>query len=421
MVPPYFEIDAANRLVIDGVKVEDVAERYGTPTYVIAIRTLDAMARRVWEWGVPLDTEIDVAFACKACPIPAVVRALAMSGTGAEVASGLELELALASGVPAARIIFNGPGKADNEIESALDLGIGMLNVECERELSVISRRGNVGNTTQIGVRIAPRPEENGGRVPSRFGVPASAVRDLVAAFPRVRFSGLHFHLGTNIPSAGRYAAAFRTVRVALDMLADAPNFVPAYLDVGGGFCPPISTVRGELEQYDVRRHGETYEETLAREGKELFSSFGLERLVIEPGRYLAAPAVCLLTQVLDKRRDDRGLALVVDAGQRLVSTNFADIVHDVVVASSVRPEGATIPTDVYGPLCYESDVIARGLPLPPVEPGGLIAVLDCGAYDIPLASPFIRGLPSFVTVESGCAREIRPRQGFQEVFGQYC
>ncbi len=420
MLAPYHEINDSNQLLIDGVSPIDIVMEYGTPVYVVSKRNLETMLNEIRKWDPSSYCSFQVAFAYKACPIPAVTRILSTLGAGAEVSSGLEMDLALKSGVPPEKIVFNGPYKSREEIKQSLELGIGVLNTESEEELRIITQMEFKGST-KFGVRIAIGNYSEGRTTSSRFGFPIEELRYILKKYPNIKITGIHCHAGTNIVKAGTYKHAYEQIKRAIDALRDIPNFSPNFIDIGGGFSPPISTIRNELENYDLLRNDMTYAEVIAEGLRGIINcnnnAGDLEYHIIEPGRYLVATAVCLLTIVTDIRYGDIDQTVIVDAGQRLISTNFTNVVHDIVNASNARVDTCTIPTNIYGPLCYEADIIAKGLPLPPIKHGDILAVFDCGAYDIPLASAFIRPLPPIVLVDSGHVSLVRRRQQFSDVF----
>ncbi len=404
-----------------------VAERHGTPCYVYSAASLVGRYRRIrdafaaWE---PL-----VCFSVKSCANLSVLRLLAGEGSGFDVVSGGELYRALLAGADPRKIVFAGAGKTEAEIEQALDAGILMFNVESAPELAAIDRAARRrGERARVALRINPdvdpgtHEKTTTGKGGTKFGIGVQQAERLAreaAAWPGVEVRGLHFHLGSPIYSAEPYERALQVLLPLVERLR-AAGLAPDTLNLGGGWCISYT---GE----DVPGP-ERYAEALRS---------GLEKsacpvIIIEPGRYIAGNSAILLTRVVYRKESQFGKTfLICDAAMNdLIRPTLYGAFHRVWPVESpdgmpavIQPERQafegrqTEPVDVVGPVCETGDFLARGRPVPRVEAGGLLAVLDAGAYGFVMSSNY-NGRPraAEVMVDGAQCRLIRRRETYDEL-----
>jgi diaminopimelate decarboxylase len=406
-LPEYLHRRADGQLLLEGHCLKAMASQFGTPLYIVsaaAMRHAGQSARRLVDSYCPGGF---VCYAYKANALASICALLDREGIGAEVSSPMELRLALDIGVEPGRIIFNGPLKSDDALRLALKVGVGYLNADSFAELQRIDRIAmERGRVAEVGLRIGPRVAQDLHGRPTRFGVDCAnelALRCLREArqLNWVRLCGLQFHLGTQIGSIDPYARAISEAVELMSRGLDEDLLKACYLDIGGGFAVAPSTCRPEVEAYGRSQVEENLlERVLEYAARAVEPLSPRPRIIIEPGRALVARSVVLLTRVISKLSHKVTSGFIVDAGQSMVSSNLSlKIFHDVLVVKDITGHHE-VPTNLYGCLCYESDIIALGLPLPPLVDGDLIVVLDCGAYDMPLASSFIVPRPAVVLVD---------------------
>lgn len=385
---------------IGGVSSAGLAARFGTPLYAY---DGDALRRRYRAFAAAFASRPSlVCYAFKANPLKAVARILAREGAGCDVVSGGELSRALAAGFRPERIVFSGVGKTEDELRAGLRAGIRAFNVESPAELSLLSRvAGRLGRRAPFAVRVNPGIRAGGhahivtGVAATKFGVEAAEAAALyrkAAGDRRLRAVGVQCHLGSQILSSDPYRRAL----AGLLRLADA--FGPfGHIDLGGGMGVG----------YDGG--GDLSPGVLARavlgplKGRP-------ETLVLEPGRWLVAPVGTLLCRVLLLKRSSRRRFVVVDAGMNdLLRPALYSARHRVV---PVTPRRGSMTADVVGPVCETADYLARGVRLPALRPGDLLAVLDAGAYGSSMGSQYNSRLrPAEVLVEGRRARLVRRRE----------
>jgi diaminopimelate decarboxylase len=370
--------------VTDPGLLVEAAERFGTPLYVT---DLDVAAARARAWAAALPGAL-VAYAVKANPDPALLRRLAGDGIGFEVVGPVELALALRAGADPQRIVVNGVGQTDADLDAALASG-ALVNAESLSALAALlaAGGGRVGIRLNPGIAADTHPHLATGAAGSKFGI---ALDELPAARRALDGAGrtlasVGAHIGSDISDVEPFA------RLAA-LLADCSRDLnTARIDLGGGFTgAPADFARA------VGAH-------LPDPG----------RLIVEPGRGIVASAGWLLTRVV--RVQARG-HLVADAGMtELIRPMLYGARHPVSVLQHGTATGERTWT-LSGPVCEAGDILADGLALVAGE-GALLALGEAGAYGLAMASGYNgRLLPAQAVIESGSVRLSRRRQTLEDV-----
>jgi diaminopimelate decarboxylase len=402
---------SAGGLSCDGVGLEPIVERVGTPLYVYSARAI-ADAYGVID-GAFAPHPHAIHYALKANSTLAIVRLLRSLGSRADANSGGEIEVARRAGFEPGELVFTGVGKTDDELRKAIDLGIGTINAESAGELDRIADLADaMGRRVRVALRINPdidagsHPHISTGLRINKFGVPLHEARAIYRerrARAGLVFVGVHVHIGSQITTEGplrRAAAALATL--ALELRAD--GFALEHVDLGGGLgiayegrpiLTPAEYAAAVLPE--VRRAGLP--------------------LVLEPGRAVVGHAGALVSRVVDTKRypDGRRFA-VLDAGMsELLRPALYGSFHQIVPVTP-RP-GDLSAWDVVGPICETSDAFARDRPLPELRVGDLVAILDTGAYGAAMASNYNRHpLAPEVLVSGGQWTVIRRRQTIDDM-----
>jgi diaminopimelate decarboxylase len=409
-------------LLCENVPLDRIADEVGTPFYAYSRGRMLANLRSVTE-GLA-DADRLVCFALKANLNPHIVRLFAGQGCGADVVSGGELKLALKAGVPANRVVFSGAGKTDPEIESAVRSGVYAINAESVEEIDVIHEiASRLGMQARVSIRVNPmvdpktHPYIATGLRESKFGIPAERVLEAcekAAALPRLRLTGLHFHLGSMIFETSPYveAAGFlaRLVR-KLQALRIPIEFV----DIGGGLGVDYEAAE-EDDEAESRKGTRLTPGALFSAVLPVFRGFGL-KLVFEPGRYLVADAGVLVARVTFTKTSEAKRFAVVDAGMNdLIRPSLYDAFHRIVPVR--RTSASSVCYDVVGPVCESADFFAQDRLLPEVRRGDLLAITCAGAYGYTLASNY-NGRPRApeVLVDGDQYMVIRQREPVEDLW----
>ncbi|AKA04254.1 diaminopimelate decarboxylase [Streptomyces noursei ZPM] len=355
---------------------------------VAGIRRSAAELRSAFAEFTAPGTQVLHAFAVKAASLVPVLRLLAQEGIGCEVASPGELALARAAGVPARHTVLDSPAKTLPELREALALGIA-VNVDNHEELSRIDRMmASAPSAAPIGLRI--NPQIGGGAIgamstatdTSKFGIPLRdpGAREWVvrACLDRPWLTRLHAHVGSQGMPLERMAEGVRALYDLAEEIneqAGSPRITT--LDIGGGL--PVN-----FSSDAVTPTYREYAALLRSAVPGLFS--GRYGLVTEFGRSLLAKHGMVLARVeYAKWAGGRSIALTHAGAQVATRTVFAPASWPIRVAAydaAGRPKtGAPVPQDIAGPCCFAGDLVAENRPLPRLEAGDHVALLDTGAY----------------------------------------
>ena len=380
-LPPEFA-SQQGKLTIAGRDAEEwVAEAGDTPVFVYdtaIVATRVARFRQAF-------AGVDLHYAIKANPLPALLEAVAPLVDGLDVASAGELQRALAT-KPAAAISFAGPGKRDDELAVAIGAG-ATLNVESEGEAARAFAIGDrLGLVPQLAVRVNPDIELRGsgmrmGGRPSPFGVDADRAAALVETIVTAgaAWRGFHIYAGSQALDADAIIETQRATIALAARLADAVGVTPPIVNLGGGFGVPYFAGDRSL---DVQTVGIALETALAERPAILAGS----RFAIELGRWLVAECGVYLTRIVDRKQSGGETFLIVDGGlnhQLAASGNFGTVVrrnYPLAIARAIgAPAAETV--SVVGPLCTPLDRLGDRIALPIAAPGDLVAIFLAGAY----------------------------------------
>jgi diaminopimelate decarboxylase len=398
-------------LCCDGLSLESLARRYGTPLHVVSANAIRSAIRELKDAFGRFDPLI--CYAMKANGTLGILRLVAREGLGAEVVSGGELYRALRAGVRPDRIVFSGVGKTDEELEASLRAGILLFDVESEPELEALSRAAcRTGRRARVALRINPHVDAHThryittGTAETKFGIDirrAEAAFELAARLPGLEVAGLHTHIGSQITDAAPFAAAAKRVDALLDRL-ERHGLHLRYRNIGGGFGIQYTPSGSRL---DVRTVADRLAPSLARRPL---------RLVLEPGRFLVGEAGTLLTKVLYLKRGAVKTFAIVDAAMtELIRPCLYRAFHEIV---PVRPRrGRRKRMDIVGPVCETADFLGLDRRLPPLRSGDLLAVLAAGAYGAAMSSRY-NGRPraAEVLVDGRRATVIRRRETYADL-----
>jgi diaminopimelate decarboxylase len=398
-------------LCCEGVRIEDVADGVGTPFYLYSHATLTRHFRAFDQAFDGIDRL--VCYSAKANSSQAILRLFARLGSGLDIVSGGELFRGLNAGFDPAKIVYSGVGKTAAEIDSALQHGIFMLNIESRPELELINERaGLLGCRAPVAVRVNPdvdpktHPYISTGLKKNKFGLSPQAALGVYRDAQRmahIEIKGIDCHIGSQITEADPFRDALERLRALIDQLT-REHIDIRVVDVGGGL--------GITYQDEQPPHPKVYGDAI-REGLS-----GLDvRLVLEPGRVIVGNAGLLVTRVLYRKAGDRKSFLVVDAGMNdLIRPSLYDAHHDVWPLREVYGQHR-IMADVVGPICETGDFLCRDREVPDTPPGDLLAVMSAGAYGFTMASNYCSRLrvPE-VMVKDDAFHVIRKRQTYEDL-----
>ena len=386
-IPPGLEADAQGRLLIGGQDVETlVSEAGGTPLFVYDSHAIGA---RVASFRAFFPEDVALHYAVKANPYGPLLEAMAGLVDGFDVASAGELGRVAHLGLP---ISFAGPGKRDQELETAIRAGVTInLESEGEAERALAICKGE-GLTARLAVRVNPPFGLRGsgqkmGGLPSQFGVDHDRAAALIRRIAEAGgdWQGLHIFAGSQALHADALIDLQReTVALAASICEEAGR-APPHVNLGGGFGIPYFA---KDEPLNVESVGTALVNALAGRPKILAGT----EFAIELGRWLVGEAGVYLTRVVDRKESSGKIFLVTDGGLHhmlAASGNFGQLLrrnYPVAVASRFGAS-ANEEASIVGCLCTPLDLLADEVALPAADVGDLVAVFCAGAYGLS-ASP---------------------------------
>jgi diaminopimelate decarboxylase len=369
------------------VPLKRIAAEVGTPAYVYSLATL----RRHYNVFDQAFAKVShmVCYSVKANSNLALLRAFAKLGSGFDIVSGGELFRALKAGGDPKKMVFSGVGKKKSEIESALDAGILMFNVESEEELTTLNEvSAAVGKKAPISLRVNPdvdpqtHPYISTGMKKAKFGIEIKKSIETykkALSMKNLEVVGVDCHIGSQLTSLTPFIDALAKVREYLDrVLAGEMKKEGArirYLDLGGGL--------------GIHYHDETpplpedYAKAIIKglEGLDI-------TLILEPGRVIVGNAGILLTEVQYIKETETKKFVIVDGGMN-------DLIRPALYGSYqaiqpvVQTQAETINADVVGPICESGDFFAKDRDIARPKRGDLLAVMSAGAYGFTMASNY--------------------------------
>lgn len=420
-------MNAQGHLEIGGCDAVALAERFGTPLYVLdeeAFRTKCREYRRAFESRYPNTV---IAYAGKACLNRALCRMVHQEGLSLDVASIGELMTALTASFPAQDLHLHGVYKTEEELRLAIESRVGAIVIDNFDEIARLKRVLDtlpLSHPVAVLIRVAPEVEASThplirtGQLDSKFGFhiisgDAQCAVEQVLSEPRLSLKGFHCHIGSQIDDLTAYAEAVRAMVGFSAQVRQRTGFTPAVLNLGGGLAvrytpedtPPtpdalaevlIDTLRAECRRHQLPEPA----------------------LVVEPGRSLIAEAgvtlyrVGAVKRVPHQRPDLPTDYLIVDGG---VSDNprpqMYGARYTAVNAHKAAPHLPTRPYRILGKHC-ETDPLIEWADLPETQTGEVIAVLTTGAYAYSMSSNYNRyPRPAMVSVSNGQARILVERE----------
>lgn len=332
-------------------------------------------------------------YALKANANPRILSIIHGYGLGADCVSGGEIRAAIQAGFPVSKVVFAGVGKADWEINLALDHNIFCFNVESIPELEVINELAAAkGKTASIALRINPNVVADThhyittGREENKFGIAledVDKVIDVALSSSNIKLIGMHFHIGSQILEMNNFAGLCSRINELQDQLAKR-NILLEHINVGGGLgidyhYPSKQSIP------DFTNYLKTFRSMVKlREGQTLH---------FEPGRSVVGQCGSLITKVLYIKEGTKRTFAIVDAGMTdLIRPALYQAYHKIENCSS---EEVVVKYDVVGPICESSDCFGKDVELNKTKRGDYLALRSAGAYGEVMASQYnLRRLP---------------------------
>jgi len=423
LFPLSSKVSDEGHLIIGGCDTVELAAEFGTPLYLFDEFSLRSKCAEFKKEFAQHGLNTMVIYACKAFINRALALIFKEEGLGLDVVSPGELSIAQSVDFPLDMVYFHGNNKSAEELRLALERRVGRIVVDNFHELALLSEIAKEqGYTPDILLRLSPAVEPHThkyiatGVIDTKFGFPLASAEEAVAqaiAAPDLNLIGLHFHIGSLISEVEPYE---QSVELILNLAAEMKRkhgFELRELNVGGGFAiqytldsppPPISV------------YAEAIASRIISKCQEL--RLAPPRLIVEPGRAIVGQAGVALYKA-GAVKDIPGVRcyISVDGGMAdNIRPALYGAKYEAVVANKVLEKESREVT-IAGRFCESGDILVRDVSLPPVSAGDIIAIPDCGAYCLPMASNYNASLkPAIVLVKEGEARLIRRRETLDDL-----
>ena len=423
---PNLSINSENHLVIGQHDTVELAKKFGTPLYVL---DEDLMRDNCRAYKNAIDTYYDghglVLFASKALCTMYTGRLVAEEGLGADVVSGGELYTLYKAGFPMEKVFFHGNNKTPDEIELALNCGVGHIVVDNKYELELLNRIANEKNVNQrILFRIKPGIDAHThdfvktGQIDSKFGVAlengeAYEIHKLALSMSNIQIDGVHCHIGSQIFDVEPFCEAAKVMMGFISDLYDELGIKVKILNLGGGFGIKYTATDDPIAPSEYIHKVTNVVKELAQE-----KGIDLPFLVFEPGRSIVASAgITLYTVGCVKEIENVRTYVSIDGG---MCDNPRYILYGskytAVLANNASAEPVA-PITIAGKCCESGDLIQEHVMMPQIHVGDTLAVLATGAYNYSMSSNYNRiPRPPIVAVSGNEAKIIVKRETYDDL-----
>lgn len=425
---PVGTISSEGHLIIGGCDTVELAREFGTPLIVLdeqMIRTNCQLYRSAFKKLYP---QGQVVYAAKAFTCVAMCRIVESEGLFLDVVSGGELYTAMKAQFSPEKIFFHGNNKSREELEMAIQYGVGRIVVDNPYELKLLEpltkkRKKPIGIFFRITPGVEPHTHHyvQTGQSDSKFGftllddVLYKEVRNVIR-FPRLQLRGLHCHIGSQIFDQKSYEKAIEVMIRLMKDIKVKTGAILQELNIGGGLG-----VRYTPDDYPptIAEHVETVARVVKREANA--AKLPLPILFDEPGRSIVARAGVTLYSVGSIKEIPKVRKYVaVDGG---MNDNPRVALYQAKYEASLANRAKEEPVEkvtVAGKCCESGDILLWDIPLPKVKSGDLLAVFSTGAYHYSMASNYNRiPRPAVVLCRDGRAEAIIRRETYDDVVGK--
>ena len=426
IIHKHFDVNQEGHLTVGGMDTTKLAEKYGTPLYLIdenALREQCRIYRKAatecfGEDALPL-------YASKALCFTEIYRIAAEEGMGIDCVSGGELYTAKKAGFPAERIYFHGNNKTDRDISDAMDMGVGTFVVDNTEELCAVSAEAiRRGATQRILLRITPGIDPHThraivtGNVDSKFGnaIETGQAMEIVKAAiaaEGIDLAGLHCHVGSQIFDIEPFADAARIMTEFIAEIKQTCGYEIRELNLGGGLGVRYTEYDRQIDYAASIAHIAQIVKSLCAD-----KNITLPRVILEPGRSLvAASGATLYTVGSVKEIPGFRNYVSVDGGMpdnpryALYQSQYTALIANK--ADLPRDYRATLA----GRCCESGDLLGENMEIQKPQRGDILAVLVTGAYNYSMASNYNRlPRPPVVMIKDGKDRIAVKRETYEDI-----
>lgn len=395
--PVTTKVNEKGNLEIGGCDLVELAEKYGTPLYVLDEVTIRSICND-YKDAFSSYPKINMMYASKALCTLATSAILSKEGFGFDVVSAGEIYTVYKSGAPMDKVLFNGNNKTFDELNLALDLGVGRISADNFFELSLLNEIAKSKNkTADILLRITPGIECHTheyiqtGHLDSKFGFDLTqideAVELILNEYTNLKLHGLHAHIGSQIFETKVYHDEIEILVKELARLDEKFSLKLDEINIGGGLgvkytekdLPPstfaiadviIKSLNASIEKYKIEP----------------------PTLFIEPGRSIISTAGVTLYTLGSSKQVPKGKKYVAVDGGMADNPRPSMYRAEYLAQIANKPEQeVSAEVTIAGRYCESGDILINGIKLPEIEEGDILCVYNTGAYNYSMASNYNR------------------------------
>ncbi len=417
------KINNSGNIEIGGCDLVELADKYGTPLYVLDEATIRSICRD-YKSAFKNYPKVNMMYASKALCSKATSKIIASEGFGFDVVSAGEIYTVHSAGVNMKKVLFNGNNKSFDELELAIKLGVGRISVDNFFELSLLNEIAKSNNkTVDILLRITPGIECHTheyiqtGHLDSKFGFDLTQIDEavdlIVNNYKNLKLHGLHAHIGSQIFETSIYGDEIEILVKEVVRLDKKFGLKLDEINIGGGLgvkytetdCPPSTFTIAEIVIDRLNKCIEKYE----TEAPTLF---------IEPGRSIISTAGVTLYTIGSSKQVPKGkLYVAVDGG---MADNARPSMYQAEYSAQIvnKPEfGLAQTVTIAGRFCESGDILIKNIKLPETEEGDILCVYNTGAYNYSMASNYNRvQKPAMVLVNNSQSDIIIKRESLKDL-----
>jgi diaminopimelate decarboxylase len=398
-----------NKLKIEKIKVQDIAKKYGTPTYCYSYARLKKNInnfQKNFRSFSPL-----ICFAVKSNTNVNLIREIKKFGLGADVVSKGELMMALKAGVSPKKIVFSGVGKTSEEINFAVKKKILLINAESESEIREIDRVAKIKKRkVKIGIRLNPNTDAktlsqiSTGKKENKFGVNEKTFFKLVnfcKSSKNIELKCLSVHIGSQILDYKPYEKMLKVV----DRIIHKINHKFEFIDLGGGMG---ISYKYEDKKLNYSKYSEIIKKFLKRHQS---------KIIFEPGRSIIGDTGILISKIIYIKKNDLKNFIILDAAMNDLMRPALYGAHHKILPSTKSKKKSNKTYEFVGPICESTDKFNTLNNFQELEEKDLIAICDVGAYGMSLSSNYnVRLKPSEILIKGSKIKIIRKKQKYKDL-----
>ncbi|HLX58157.1 MAG TPA: diaminopimelate decarboxylase [Ktedonobacteraceae bacterium] len=421
---------------IAGHSVPELALRYGTPLYMFDRVTIVNACKQYQRAFREHYTASPVQFiyAAKAYLSPMIARIIAEQGMGLDVVSGGELRIAQQGGFPVERILFHGNNKSAEELELALQLGVGRIALDNWSELETLTKLARAsGRQPAVLVRVAPGVQTEThrylqtGHAAAKFGFPlgngeAKAALVRILAEGQLHLLGLHAHTGTMLRETRPYEESVERLFELTYEVYEETLWWPQEISPGGGWAIDTPGDTGDIATPGVDALARALQASMNRQLHATGRGLPAPTLILEPGRSIIARAGVAVYRIGARKQTPGGITyLFVDGG---MGDNIRPALYGARY-TALALERAFAPLEesvcVAGRYCESGDILIEQVMLPLMHDGELLALPTAGAYCLPMTSNYnLVPRPAVILVDENHTQLMERRETVEDMLKRY-